>query len=232
MNRRFVDDDDAQVDGEEAPGQYAVQYQARGAGQPWLRGSLPPWHLWGNTEQVTITTGAFGTASIQTKQLNKVGYKRPESWHWFFGAKLVAGPTPSSPQEAGIRVHIDVTIGMGRSVYIIPDFEVFQWVWSDPGGGTLPDPPLGVLLYSTEAIGPNRSFNNDAAPTPIANRINQLVAQDIQVQARIEAIGNFPATYVVDVSGFWSPKTHIRPDWLQVGTVPEAMFGGEEVGGR
>lgn len=220
-------DDDAQVDGDAS-----VPFVPNSAGQPWLRGGVPPWHLWGNTERLTITSDSFGAARVVSGQLNKISYKRPDTWHWFFGAKLISGPTVASPQEAGVRIHFDVTIGVGRSFYQIPSFETLQWVWSDPGGGPVPTPPTDVLLYSTTAVAPNRSYNNATPPAAVENRINEIVAQDIQVQLRLEGLSNFPNTIVVDVTGFWSPKTHVRPEWLLGDRVPpEAKFPGNEIGG-
>lgn len=199
---------------------------------PWLHETNPPWHMWGNSVQVEVVSESFGVARVATTQLTKVSYKRPETWHWLFAARLVSGPTPLSPQEAGVRVHFDVILGVGRSVVQILDFETFQWQWSDPGGGVSPLPPLSTVLYSTAAVGPNRAFNNASTPTPVANTIDQIVAQDIQVQCRLEGISNYPNTIVVEVSAFWSPKTHIRPDWLRLDAPDELQFPGAEVEGR
>lgn len=46
---RFDGEDYGQVDGDSSG---AVQFERRGAGIPWARNPMPPWHLWGNTQRV------------------------------------------------------------------------------------------------------------------------------------------------------------------------------------
>lgn len=235
----MTDDDDGQVDGDaSAPAGFsssaaASPFAIAMHAQPWLRNvGVPPWHLWGTTQQLTFRTSSFGVASQLASQLVKVSYKRPETWHWLFHARLISGPTVLNPQEAGVRVHFDVITGLGRTVVQMPSFESFQWVWTDPGGGPVPTPPTGIVMWSTSTYGPQRSYNNATPPAAVENRIDELVSQDLQIGVRLESLSNFPNTIVVEVSAFVSPKTHIRPEWLHPEAPLEQVFPGDEIGGR
>lgn len=226
------DDDDAQVDGESPP--FATTLH----GSPW-NAALPPWHMWGNSQRVRITTQGFGAGRVVTHQLLKVAYKRPETWHWLFHTVLFEGPTPGTPQEAGFRVDFDVTLGHGRSVVKLPSFETFSRHWADiPPTPASRTPPLNQPIWSTSAFAPQRRATVFTPYPPEFDRLNQvdqLVAQDIQVEVRIDcgfgAGTNFPATFELEVSAFLAPKTHVRPDWFQDGE-PQRVFAGEEIAGR
>lgn len=231
--RRFYEDPDGQVDGE-GPLHEPFSYNPR---SPTFMGNDPPWKLWGNTERKRLTTLAFGTAPQLETQLIRVNYARPDTWHWFFSAHIVAGPTPADPQIAGIRIAFDVTIGVGRAAFKIPNFEEYVWIWGDPGGGVSPLPPLLQPKWSNSVWGPQRQTQNLPSPAfpalPTApNELRELVAQDIQVNFRMVSESNFPNSIEVEVFSFWAPKTHIRPDWLQPDAPDEAMFAGGEIGGK
>jgi hypothetical protein len=193
--------------------------------------------MWGNTQPIVFTTGSFGAAPDSVNQLVKISYKRPDTWHWFFVAKLIAGPTPLSPQIAGIRVAFDLTIGVGRAVAQVQTFEEFVWIWGDPGGGVSPLPPLNQAKYSSSVWGPQRQTQNLPSPGFPAlptnpNAIEEIVAQDLQLQVRLLSESNFPNTIQLEVSAFFAPKTHMRPDWFQPRQPPEVIFGGAETGGK
>lgn len=222
------DDDDGQVDGD-AVSPFAFQQPfAQGMqGQPWLRGSQPPWHMWGNTQILRVTSADWGEALEQANQLVKISYKRPETWHWFFMAVPRFPAAPVGPGNGSVVLHWDLTFGHGRSNITIRDFETYLWQWF----GAAPTAPV----YSSQVYGPNRQFRNfDPPPLALQNRVDQIVAQDIQLQVRMDLSDNLIANEVfeLEVSAYFSPKTHIRPDWLLLDVPPEAQFSGEEVGGR
>lgn len=231
------DDDDGQYDGE-------VRYQANPMqSQPWMRGSSPPWHLWGNTQQITVpieTTGAI-RAGV-TNQLVRIAYKRPETWHWLFSARLISGPANTPGFFTRIFVHWELTTGIGRSATMVhfgangafaqPGFDDYTFQW-----GPVNTPfPVGAHIWSTEAQSPSKSFVGDG-PNTLGPIVNQIVSQDLQLQVQIVGLtvsDNVLAAgqrAVVEVSAQFAPKTHVRPDWLQLDVPPEAQFSGEEVGG-
>lgn len=240
------DDDDGhgQVDGDASP----WAHFSRGMrGQPWMHGSEPPWHLWGNTQRIEFpieTTGAFRQGV--TNQLIRVAYKRPETWHWIFQARLISGPNNTVGFFSRIFVHWELTVGIGRSMqrmhfenattpganFPIRAFEEYTYRWADP------DPfPAGATIWSTQTTAPSRDFDA-AGPFPAGPAVTEIVAQDIQLQVQVvglTAVGNVAAVgqnAIIEVSAQFAPKTHVRPDWLQLEVEPEAQFTGQELGGR
>jgi hypothetical protein len=213
--RPRYDDDFGQVDGEGA----IEQFMPSNPGQPWLRGNLPPWHTWGKTEKVIVPFNGIAARSA-TQQLAKINYKRPESWHFFLGAKLIEAPTPLDGNHATLDAAFVVTIGVGRDAIVIDAFERFTFDWIGPN-----PPPLNILLWSTSVHAPLR---NNGGPT--SNIVDQLPAQDINVSAVCtNYFGPGPGT--LEVTSFFAPKNHIRPEWFLPGP-PEAQFPGSETEGR
>lgn len=259
------DDSFGQSDGDGSVGadfpSGVAEFRPGSAGQPWLRAALPPWHLWGNSQRLTATFGA-GTGLVpQTGQLVKISYKRPESWHWLFSARLVEGPDSAggipAPIGALVTVSFGLTIGIGRSQISMTagdtppfgrsaGFETFSFRWGPVTGAF----PRNVHLYSTEVLAPNRFFSSDVptdqsgnaipgiAPgllSQSASRIQQVVAQDLQVDCVVRALAlpgdaAFGLPVTVELSAAFAPKTHLRPDWQQK-VPPEIAFAGQEVGG-
>jgi hypothetical protein len=190
---------------------------------PWLA-SDPPWHMWGTTQQL-ILRGGIGTGLITfTQQLTRVAYKRPETWHWLFVARLISAPDAGGGEVASINIFFNVQVGLGRSMFTLAGFEHFQWGWA-----AAPAPLADALRWSTVGRRPPRT-----TPDVEAFDVQELVAQDIQVSADCvfasTIAGNPDAT--VEVGAFWAPKTHVRPDWLQLDVQPEAQFPGQETAGR
>lgn len=249
MPRRYYygptqDDDDAQVDGEGSP--HATAMRA----QPWVRMSgLTPWHMWGNSialqpfELLEVPEGT--TSSIeQSGQLIKVAYKRPESWHWLFHARFISavdgGSLGPGLETLFVNLEFDIIIGHGRSQVELRAFERFRWKWKVVAGTTPPFPPS---MWSTSASTPNLNFVQPNVEIPVepevVRPIDQLVGEDIQCRCRafMTATGPFPvflpiAPTQLEVSAFFAPKVHVRPDWMQVEVPPEAQFPGEEIRGR
>lgn len=251
MPRRYYygpthdDDDDAQVDGDGSP--HATAMRA----QPWVRMSgLTPWHMWGNT----ITFPPFDlqenpegtTASPEASgQLIKVAYKRPESWRWLFHARFISaldggsfGPTL---ETCFVNLEFDLIVGHGRSQVEMRGFERFRWTWKSLASDVPPTPPP---TWSLSGQTPNLNYvqpNVEIPPqTDIFRNFDVLVAEDIQCRCRafMTVSGAFPvppnffAPTQIEVSAFFAPNVHVRPDWMQVEVPPEAQFPGEEIRGR
>ena len=236
---RYPDDDYAQVDGEDdAPFGRSMR------GQPWVRmGGMSPWHMWGNTQTITTPMTGSGINPLAEAQLVKVAYKRPETWHWLFGARLISGPNNDPGFFSRIFVNFDVITGVGRSVQrfqFMPgtpgtrSFELFTFQWG-PVNRVF---PAQAHLYSGQAQSPPRSYQGDGPFPEDGPAITQLVAENIQVTTRILAITNDlnvgalgrPCT--IEVSASFAPKVHVRPDWLQLEAPVESQFAGEEIAGR
>lgn len=202
-----------------------------------------PWHLWGNLQRQSTpveTVGQFRFGNQQ--QLCKVGYGRPDTWHWFFSARLISGPDNTAGFFTRVFVHFDVTLGSGRAATPIafeftpfakPSFEDYTFQW----GPVNPAFPANAMIWSTQSLSPNRSFQGDG-PNVADVPLTQIPAESIQVQCRIvalTAVGNVAAVgqpVEVEVSSYWAPKSHVRPDWFQVDALPHTQFPGNEVPGR
>lgn len=247
MNRRD-DDNYGQVDGDASPPAAwgGVAYATAAGQQPWLRGSQPPWHLWGNSQTIEfpVETIAAPRSGI-TNQLIKISYKRPETWHWMFQARLIDGPPLNTPDFfTDIIVHWELIVGIGRSMqrmafessgsnFAIPPFEQYRFRWSAP------DPfPRNAVIWTTQANAPGRFFGFDSPPSFSASTVNQIVAQDIQLQVQCVALTVEDNVAVagrnlkVEVSAQFAPVVHVRPDWLHPTAPIEQQFPGDEIGGR
>ena len=245
----MIYDDDGQVDGDFAG---SVNFTPNTA-QPWLRSGMPPWHLWGNTQRITTvveTGGVFRQG--QPGQLVKVSYKRPETWQWLFHAKLISGPENTATFFSTVFVVWDLTIGVGRSAIQMvgttdrfgrQSFERFDFQW----GPVVTEFPVGAKIYTSQVLAPNRFFTtetpgsdqtgNAVAGNQSASTIEQIVAQDIQLQCRVVAL-TVPANLAalnqpveVEVSAAFAPRSHVRPDWYRKGPA-EIAFPGDEIEGR
>lgn len=246
--RLYSEDVHGQVDGDAAPAPPPLMSASSGGAQF----GMPPWHMWGNTQQLTtVVEEASGVARLGvTQQLNKIAYKRPETWHWLFSARLISGPANTALFFSTVRVFFNVTVGIGRSAIImrndlqqafaingdIRSFERFAFQW----GPVNPVFPSGAHIWSAQAQAPPRNFASDGPFPDTGPPLTELVAQDIQVDVQLTAItvaGNVAALgqpVVVEVSGQWAPKTHVRPDWFNNfdGVVPGQVFSGAELEGR
>ena len=222
-----------QVDGDESP---SASFIPAGAGIPWAREGIPPWHLWGNTITVdpVIPNTEDSLVLDATGQLIKVSYKRPESWHWVFAARILRAPGgPSAPIASEVlEVFFDVIVGVGRAQTVMNGFERFEWKWV--GSQVV---PTDHVMWSMSGLTPALAYTPLPDPIPdVATRrvIAQLTAQDIQVNCRVRlnSEDSDGSTAAVEVSAFFAPKTHVRPDWLQHVSTPEVLFAGNEVQGK
>jgi hypothetical protein len=228
------DDNMGQVDGD-AGGR--SPFATSMSGRPWItQTGMVPWHMWGNSQTLTtLQTGGGGVASApDTQQLVRVSYKRPDTWNWCFQSRLLAMPTPGLPgTDALLEVHFDLTIGIGRSSASFPDFEIHRWYFQNPSVPPLVLGAPGNILRSTTARGLRTYEQNSAGViTQAETLIDEIVAQDIQLQARLilTTSGN-GFTGSAEVSAFFAPVHHIRPDWFRDGP-HEMQYSGDEVEGR
>jgi len=195
-----------------------------------------PWLMWGSDQQVTVETPSstinptFTETFVQTPQLVRIDYGRPETWSFVFAAALV-GMTP--PPQAGrmgsffCDVYFDVSIGAGRSSIIIRGFEHFSWEISNSDPQELPILINRGLTWSQQVVPPAKK--QDIPGIPSAGVVESIAAQSINVTARVRGFNeNFtsPGSVSLIVSAFFAPRSHVRPEWFQGGR----FSGGEDYG--
>ncbi len=202
-------------------------------------GGEEPWHLWGNTQALSLplTAGVFGQQGRGL--LNQIKYGRPDTWHWLFSAKFTSfSPSAGPPLGTDLNLQIiwELTVGIGRSIIQTLAFDV--WNIPIPGGAAA---PVGRNLMASQAI-PLGSLGrlNSAGiidPTPPPNLIDEIVAENIYLNARAAlslsgALVGYPYLAGIELSALWAPKHHARPDWFQLDAPRRTQFPGNEVPGR
>lgn len=231
----YDDDGYGQVDGDESA---AVRFQPGGAGQPWLRGSLPPWHMWGNSVPLRVDSTGLDPDHpvLNSQQVTRVSYKRPETFSFFLGGRLTS--QVPMPGAAFVAIVFNVFTGAGRS-----NFQTKQPV---PVAPASPFNQQGFckLLWSLGIgdIPANAPVKyTSRVPTPLlddrdplsAQQIEWIAAQDIQVTAQLIVLPiTVPSVviYEAEAHAYFAPRTHIRPEWNAPGP-PELLFRGDEIGG-
>lgn len=153
---------------------------------------LPPWHMWGTSAVVT----SAAPATIQSPQLVRINYGRPECWRFLAAVSLPNG----TPVGAAITVNFKAIMGIGRSAIALSPIAQFA-----PGASLA----VGANSWQTRSFQPN--FDGTLTTT---NPDDQMVAQDIQGWA--EVTFNAAAVNVaVQVSLMFAPNVHIRSDWFK-----------------
>jgi len=241
MQRWQNDDEDrdgeeyGQVDGDPSS---AAQFQAGGAGQPWLRPGLPPWHMWGNSVPLRVDSTGLDEdhPALTSQQVCRVAYKRPETWSFWIGGRLT-GTTPM-PGAAFVAMVFDIFTGVGRSNFqtkqpvpavgsIFNQQGFCKLLWSLGIG----DIPANAPVKYTTAV-PSPALD-DRDPTS-TQRIDWIAAQDIQVTAQLIVLPILVPSIVVyeaEAHAYFAPRTHIRPEWHAGPVPPELLFRGDEIGG-
>jgi hypothetical protein len=192
----------------------------------------PPWHLWGGSQIVhTETDGTLSAPIEATQQLCKINYGRPETWNFFFAAKIVGG-FRDPVQNGLLRVRFELILGLGRNATIIAGegigFENYIFDW--PVGPVTSQVPRH-LIYSTSVYAPNRT--TDTAPAVQRdNLVTSFVAQDIQCQAIVVNQNLYAGFVDIEVAAYFAPSTHVRPDWMLFDKDLSEQFPGGEIGGR
>jgi len=182
---------------------------------------LAPWHMWGTSQRMQLNNSVN-----VSKQLAKVNYKRPETWSFFFGARLLSAEAVGVPSIEVIVV-FDIIIGVGRTSFttVPPNNEVGVGSGFAPFRFGVAIPFVGNAFsyrkWRTNGRGP-ATDDLTAASIPT---IEYFPAQDIQCLARGRVTPT--GTAEVEVTAYFAPRTHIRPDWIQ----EDNQFLGNETGG-
>lgn len=199
--------------------------------------ALAPWQMWGQT--VAVSPVFRSAASVQEQvqvstQIAKVNYKRPETWTFFFGGKIIGGMV-SVVDDVVVRVQFNIIIGVGRSSfrtaqapYAIHDvgFALFSWIVPagiQPGSRDHPN----NTKYTTQVQTPELE---DGAATPVRHLITQFPAEDIQIYADVGIIAGDVGTRIdLELTGYLAPANHVRPEWFNY--EEGQQFRGNETGG-
>lgn len=218
-------------------------------GEPWLE-PQPPWHMWGTSDVLRIdSTGRDPDfPAFATVQLSRVSYRRPDTFCFWFGARL-RGQQPYV-SAAFVAVLFDVYIGLGRSNFQTGPEPVPVGVLPVPSFGKnafckfVFDVPLGQIgdvqpfKWTTTVPSPrldDRTPEGDNTVLPMS----QLVAQDIQCSATLVVLPLLiptPQVYELEAHAYFAPRSHMRPDWFQKNPPPRGphaglLFRGKETGG-
>lgn len=188
---------------------------------------LAPWHLWGTGVSLNPIVSAIPSPeNMQSGQLARINYGRPESWGFFFSLETTGAHTVSPGSTIRVATYIDLIIGVGRSQVIIPQFAFLQMTGV---AATLQN----QKKWTTVTQGPVLS---DDAAVPFQPSIDRFVAQDIQCSARAFAYENGGGPVVgdrvsVQIETYFAPLSHIRPDWYTDAEGDENRYKGDESGG-
>ena len=196
------------------------------AKQPDFANILAPWHMWGTSQRLVLDGG-----DIQSRQLVKIAYKRPETWSMFFGAKVIAAANSGGAPTLNLEVDFEVIIGVGRTMFDTNGglplatagnnvFRYFNFILPLPYNFST----FGIK-YATSASGPPV---DDALPL-VRQTIDWFPAQDIQVRAGARATPSAQSTAIIEVTAWCAPRSHVRPDWFADDRA--AQFLGGERGG-
>lgn len=173
-----------------------------------LANNLPPWHMWGNGQTVVVNH-AVAILITQTSQLARISYGRPESWRFFLAARILDSSTDNAgvPDSGQLQIAWKLVIGLGRAQHTIDNFALFNFTWVAPTN------PVGLQKYTSQVDTPLLS---DIVATS-AQTIDTIVAQDIQLSADLDFTGGaVPVkTLTVELDCFFSPITHVRPEWYR-----------------
>jgi hypothetical protein len=171
-----------------------------------MQSKISPWHMWGGSTVVTALSGGVVSAPRVTGQVARINYGRPDTWTFYFSARMLSGIGPGgAPIGPGAaRIYFDATFGVGRSQVIMPSFAFFRFQWLS---GQF---PVNGLKYCTTVQTP---APDDQAPTVFAT-VEQIPAQDINIGCTVllDTVTN-GETADIECSTYWAPRSHVRPEW-------------------
>jgi hypothetical protein len=182
-------------------------------------GALPPWHMWGSSIVVRLEQGGSRGTEVQ---LVRVNYKRPETWSFFFGARILDGSIIAG--ASSVFIDYEVVLGVGRTLFtaigaILPGVGFCSFAWQIGAGA---NPAQTNPKWTTRVFTP--PLNDFAAATTIQS-LDEIPAQDIQIKANVSAPLGAADFRVVELCAWVAPRAHLRPDWF------ERNYLGSELGG-
>jgi hypothetical protein len=187
---------------------------------------IAPWHMWGTHATVTVPhPSSSATQFQQSQQLARINYKRPETWHFLFAAKLLAAPDGVAGNNVDVIVDFDLAVGVGRTAVQLqgrpgePGFARLVFHYAGAASAQ-----LGVTKWTTQT---QTETSNLIPATPVVLPLVEFPAQDIQCSVRVvtQSASADDLPTLVEVHSYFAPKNHIRPDWFR-----GAMRGDETEG--
>jgi hypothetical protein len=181
--------------------------------------SIVPWHMWGSSKTITVEhPSSSATQFVQTSQLARINYKRPETWHFLFAAELLAAPDGAVGVNVDVIVDFDVYAGLGRANVAMkgrPGENGFCRLTFHYTGAA--SAQIGVTKWTTQTWTEISNTPTLLFPNPIVVPPVEFPAQDIQCAARVTtqtaSADDLPTK--VEVHAYFAPKTHVRPDWFE-----------------
>lgn len=202
---------------------------------PQGEGGQLPWTLWGTT--INMQQSAIAAAQpVVSSQLSRIAYKRPTSWAFWFGAEIIDGEPSTIGGSLQVTVDIDIITGVGRSM-----FDTKQAISGLPAGGTPTQVSFAQFFWRVPAtVEPTRTRKKwtTHGRTPLLNDddplsaqiVENIVAQDIQCQAKLSVQGAALGSAKVAVTALFAPIVHVRPDWYVMQNEAKMFRGGETDG--
>jgi hypothetical protein len=171
-----------------------------------------------------MTNGVF-----ESRQLAKISYRRPETWSFFFGAKILSLSGTAGPVT--LEVAFEIIPGLGRTMF---DTTPPGGAVASSGRGfafflfslSIPFVPVpGSSKYTTVGRGPAQ---DDTLPLE-RPFIDWIPAQDIQCLAGARSTPSVNIQTSIEVTALFAPRSHVRPDWFR--EMPPEKFRGAETDG-
>jgi hypothetical protein len=201
---------------------------------------VAPWHMWGNTIRVSLPLVAPPAprtiGSVENVQVAKVEYRRPETWSFFLAGRIINGVT--SDVDRILIAQLNLYLGVGRSIFLakglLPSagvgqqaFVSFRW---DIPAGTVPTETTNASRWTTSVTSP--ALDDSVATS--THEIRWFPSENIQVDASAQltvANGSLLDNSIdIELTAYFAPRTHVRPDWFSDDdSVPQ--FPGGEVKG-
>jgi hypothetical protein len=172
---------------------------------------VSPWRTWGNTANLELFANA-ADVTAQPQQLVNVTYDRPDTWSWFFAARMQgnAGAFFNLP-GGNPTVQWDVTFGVGRSNMQIPSFHTMVF-----SAATLNTLNAQLVVTGNQSTGSN-GINPGTDPSPLGDTvrvdIRDIPAESIQITATVFA-PVLTGFLNVELTAYAAPRSHFRKEWL------------------
>jgi hypothetical protein len=149
-------------------------------------------------------------------QAAKIEYRRPDSWGFWFGAKIISGVPSNVGGDLIVVVDVDVIPGVGRTSFstqqepaVLPGSGIVsfcQFRWRIPA---TVNPARTRMKWST--LGRTPLLDDDDPDS--GSTVDRIVAQDLQCQAKLQVQGASLGSARVSVTTLFAPICHMRPGW-------------------
>lgn len=169
---------------------------------PSNREGRAPWMLWGQSTAFPVLGGIPGAIPRNVAQLAQVRYGRPDSWRFLLRAKVVQ--VNGSAGAANFILNWNLTLGLGRGVITIPAFCTMTWT------------PAEFVTNGSDKYATSSEIISTRAPDGTGPFLfNEFPAESIQldVDASFDAANTVALGSNLEISAFFAPVTHIRPEW-------------------